>query len=138
MRKTIFLVLAMALSAVPSAAQWNNSRWITVGEGNADAPNTWARFRRDVQLASLPERVEASICVDSKYWLYVNGEVAVFEGGLKRGPNPRDSYYDRVDLRPYLRKGINHVELLVWHFGKSGFSHLDSGRMGLLFSAPAI
>lgn len=138
MRKAIFLVMAMALSAVPSVAQWNDSRWITVSEGNADAPNTWARFRRDVQLASLPERVEASICVDSKYWLYVNGELAVFEGGLKRGPNPRDSYYDRVDLRPYLRKGINHVELLVWHFGKSGFSHLDSGRMGLLFSAPAI
>lgn len=138
MRKTIFLALALALSAVPAVAQWNDARWITVGEGNADVPNSWVRFRRDVQLDAVPGAVLANVCVDSKYWLYVNGRQVVFEGGLKRGPNPRDSYYDVVDIRPYLRKGGNHIELLVWHFGKSGFSHLDSGRMGLLFSAPAI
>ena len=138
MRKFVFLALALALSAAPVSAQWGNARWITAGEGNADAPNSWVRFRRDVSLSSLPDRVECSICVDSKYWLYVNGKQVVFEGGLKRGPNPTDSYYDRLDLRPYLRKGANRVELLVWHFGKTGFSHIDSGRMGLLFSAPAI
>lgn len=132
------MVMALALATVPAVAQWNDARWITVGEGNADVPNSWVRFRKDVNLTSVPEAVEACICVDSKYWLYVNGQLVVFEGGLKRGPNPTDSYYDKVDLRPYLRKGTNRVELLVWHFGKSGFSHLDSGRMGLLFSAPAI
>lgn len=132
------MLMALALASVPAVAQWNDARWITVGEGNADVPNSWVRFRRDVTLATVPSAAEANICVDSKYWLYVNGQLAVFEGGLKRGPNPNDSYYDKVDLRPYLRKGHNRVELLVWYLGKSGFSHLDSGRMGLLFSAPSI
>lgn len=138
MRKTIFLTLALALSALPAVAQWDNARWITVSDDNADVPNSWVRFRRDVQLETLPNEVKANICADSKYWLYVNGKQVVFEGGLKRGPNPSDSYYDVVDLRPFLRKGDNHIELLVWHFGKTGFSHIDSGKMGLLFSAPAI
>ena len=44
MRKTIFLALALVLSAVPAVAQWNDARWITVGEGNADVPNSWVRF----------------------------------------------------------------------------------------------
>jgi alpha-L-rhamnosidase len=28
--------------------------------------------------------------------------MAVFEGGLKRGPNRTDTYYDEIDLRPFL------------------------------------
>ena len=138
MRKSLFIVVILLSYALSALAQWNDAKWITVGEGNADVPNSWARYRKDVLIKSLPEQVLANICVDSKYWLYVNGKQVVFEGGLKRGPNPTDSYYDVVNLRPHLRKGVNSIEVLVWHFGKTGFSHIDSGRMGLLFSAPAI
>ena len=44
--------------------------------------------------------------------------MVVFEGGLKRGPNPEDTYCDEVDLAPYLKKGKNQVAVLVWYFGK--------------------
>lgn len=79
----------------------------------------------------------ANIAVDSKYWLWINGELVVFEGGLKRGPAPGATYYDRVDMAPYLKKGNNVIALLVWHFGKNGFSHVNSGTAALLFSARA-
>jgi alpha-L-rhamnosidase len=35
--------------------------------------------------------------------------MVVFEGGLKRGSNPKDTYYDEVDLTPYLKKGDNNT-----------------------------
>ena len=62
---------------------------------------------------------------------------SIFEGGLKRGPAPGATYYDRVDMAPYLKKGNNVIALLVWHFGKNGFSHVNSGTAALLFSARA-
>ena len=101
------------------------------------APNQWVAFRKDVCLDKVPASALARIAVDSKYWLWVNGEAVVFEGGLKRGPNPQDSYFDEVELAPYLRKGENQIALLLWYFGKSGFSHLDSGRAQLWFDCPA-
>ena len=61
--------------------------------------------------------------------------MVVFEGGLKRGPAPGATYYDQVDIAPYLEKGENIIALLVWHFGKNGFSHVNSGTAALLFCA---
>ncbi|MFJ3804308.1 discoidin domain-containing protein [Streptomyces sp. NPDC090088] len=75
------------------------------------------------------------IAADSKYWLWVNGTLVVFEGQLKRGPNRTDTYYDELDLAPYLTSGTNTVALLVWYFGKQGFSHSSSGKGGLLFQS---
>ena len=100
-------------------------------------PNQWIAFRKDVKLDKVPDSAPARIAVDSKYWLWVNGESVVFEGALKRGPNPQDSYFDEVDIAPYLRKGENKVALLLWYFGKSGFSHWDSGQAQLWFDCPA-
>lgn len=65
----------------------------------------------------------------------MNGELAVFEGQLKRGPTPLDTYYDRVDLSAWLKKGKNTIAILVWYFGKHGFSHNDSTKAGMVFQA---
>lgn len=62
----------------------------------------------------------------------------MFEGGLKRGPNRTDTYYDVVDLAPWLRKGRNDVRLLLCYFGKAGFSHISSGQAGVIVDVPAI
>lgn len=111
--------------------------WITSPEEQVNAPNTWIAFRRDFTLERKPEHAETILAADTKYWLWINGELVVFEGGLKCGPTPTDSYYDKVDLAPYLRKGPNAIAVLVWHFGKDGFSHINSGKSGLLFSMKA-
>ena len=73
-----------------------------------------------------------NLAVDSKYWLWINDSLVVFEGGLKRGPNPDDTYYDKVDVTRFLKKGENYIGILVWYWGKDGFCHKNSGRSGLL------
>jgi hypothetical protein len=102
----------------------------------ADGPaNSWLAFRKHVTLASAPASAIADIAVDSKYWLWINGHLAVFEGGLKRGPNHTDTYYDEINLQPFLTAGDNTIAVLVWFWGKDGFSHKNSGKGGLLFQA---
>jgi hypothetical protein len=99
--------------------------------------NTWSAFRKKVTLSSIPPSARALIAADSKYWLWVNGKQVVFEGALKRGPNTKDSFVDEVELAPYLSVGDNTIALLVWFFGKDGFSHHNSGKGGLFFEAHA-
>ena len=114
------------------------AHWITADDSLRNEPNTWMEFRKDITLKKKPKTAEARIAADSKYWLWVNGTLAVFEGGLKRGPNRTDTYYDVVDLAPFLRKGRNDVRLLLCYFGKAGFSHVSSGQAGVIVDAPAI
>lgn len=133
--RIIKLMLLMGAMVATSFAQ--TAKWISANNKNVDNPNTWTAFRKDVSLASVPKSLVARISVDSKYWLWINGELVVFEGGLKRGPTPQDTYCDEVDIAKYLKKGENKIAILHWYFGKSGFSHLSSGKNGLFFEAKA-
>lgn len=134
--KKIIVTLCLMVACILTQAQ--TAHWITADDPHVNAPNTWIEFCKDFQVKKKPRKVEAKIAADTKYWLWVNGQLTVFEGGLKRGPNRTDSYYDVVDLAPYLRKGNNSVRLLLWHFGKQGFSHVDSGKTGIIAEIPAI
>ena len=80
--------------------------------------NVWMCFRKTAMLSDVPETLSAYISADSKYWLYINGETAVFEGGAKRGPTANGSYFDTVDIAPYLKPGKNIIAALVWYWGK--------------------
>ena len=134
--KHALIVLFLAMSTQMATAQ--TAHWITADDSLRNRPNTWIEFHKDFTLTKMRQKVEARIAADSKYWLWVNGRQAVFEGALKRGPNPLDTYYDIVDLAPYLRKGQNDMRLLLCHFGKPGFSHVSSGQSGVIVDAPAI
>ena len=106
------------------------AHWIT-SEKTPGQKNVWLAFRRtfdmtDTTLSAL------RIAVDSKYWLWLNGELIIFEGGLKRGPTPQDTYYDQVDLGGKLQPGKNTIAILLWYFGKEGMSHRSSGKAGLI------
>ena len=70
-----------------------SARWITSPEIGVDSQNTWIAFRKEVYLKSVPDTLFAQIAADSKYWLWINGDLVVFEGGLKRGPNPKDTAF---------------------------------------------
>jgi alpha-L-rhamnosidase len=118
-------------AATPDSSFTANFIW-----QSADGPaNSWLAFRKHVTLASAPTSAIADIAADSKYWLWINGKLAVFEGGLKRGPNSTDTYYDEVDLQPFLKADDNTIAVLVWFWGKDGFSHKNSGKGGFLFQA---
>ncbi|HWI57610.1 MAG TPA: hypothetical protein VNZ22_10305, partial [Bacillota bacterium] len=116
------------------AGSWQ-AQWIGVAQPSSS--NQWVCFRKSFDLQRIPAKAVARVAADSKYWLWVNGRLVVREGGLKRGPTPSDTYFDEVDLAPHLRRGANHVAVLVWFFGKEGFSHHSSGQSGLLFQLEA-
>ena len=104
-------------------------------EGAGANANQWYCYRKTFDLDRTPQHATAKIAVDSKYWLWMNGELVVFEGGLKRGPTPGDTYYDVVDLAPYCREGTNTLSILAWFWGRNGYCHKSSGQAGLLFEA---
>jgi hypothetical protein len=125
-------LLATVLAGSAQGREWS-AKWIS--QDKASDMNTWTCFRQSFELNEVPDQATAHIAVDSKYWLWVNGDLAVFEGQLRRGPTPHDTYYDTVNLAKHLRNGNNTIAVLVQHYGRQSFSHHDSGKAGLLFEA---
>ena len=147
MKKNLILLLLMLNFSLAFSNDWNNAQWIWQQE---DGPsNTWMSFRKTITIDEIPAIVEANIAVDSKFWLWINGEMVLFEGGLSRGPSqagdwdrkkkitPTNSWYDTVNIQPYLKKGENTIAILAWYWGRETHkgTHIDSGKGGLLFSA---
>ena len=129
----IFILLISAVNINAQNAGWK-AEWISASAGK-DSANTWLCFRKNFLVDKVPSKAVTQIAADTKYWLWINGKMILFEGGLKRGPKPGDGYYDELDIARYLKKGGNSVALLVWFFGKEGFSHKNSGKAGLLFQS---
>jgi hypothetical protein len=113
------------------AIDFTGTKWISIDQSLVKS-NLWMCFRKSIEVNANCNQSTFYIAVDSKYWLWINGQMVIFEGELKRGPNPHDTYYDRVDISHYLKKGKNAICILVWYWGRSGFSHLSSGQPGLL------
>lgn len=115
------------------SASMQDAKWIWQLD---DGPsNTWMAFRKTININSVPSQAVIKIAVDSKYWLWINGEMVLFEGGLARGAAPNTTYYDPVDIAPYLKQGDNTIAILAWYWGRTRKSHLDSGKGGLYVSA---
>lgn len=121
----VFASIAVQGKEVPA-------QWLTIPDFE-HAPNQWFNLRKTIDLKTVPKQAIVKIAVDSKYWLWINGDLVVYEGMVKRGPNPNDTYYDELDLAVYLKKGKNTIAILAWYFGKDGFSHNDSKGFGFYF-----
>ncbi len=132
----VMLCVSIAVAGVSMSAA--EAKWISADADSVDRQNTWILFEKDVDVAKVPSDVTVEIGADTKYWLWVNDKPVVFEGGLKRGPAPDATYYDVVDLSGYLHRGGNSMRLLLWHFGKDGFSHLGSGKAAVIVRSPQI
>jgi hypothetical protein len=125
--------LAAASDTNQATTSWS-AHWIGPA---ASSINLWLCYRKTFSLPSQPASAIARVATDSKYWLWVNGQLAVREGELKRAPNPQDTWYDQFDLAPLLQAGSNTLAVLQWYFGKTGFSHTNSGTAGFLFEMNA-
>ena len=85
MKKLILIFLTVwsfgisfaAAAPSPKEEQGNTARWITADEGDVNARGAWIAFRKDVTLKRVPRSVELTIGADSKYWLWVNGELVL-------------------------------------------------------------
>lgn len=144
---------AATATAPDPQVDWQ-AQWIWQAE---DGPsNAWVAFRKTVQVDEVPEKVIANISADSKYWLWINGEMVVFEGSVARGPSPAkpwkrvkemwelppeakpsNTWYEEVDITPHLKPGENTIAVLVWYWGNETHkgTHIDSGKGGFLFQA---
>lgn len=131
--KLFAITLLLLFTEIESnyAFSFEGAKWISVSADN-QKQNQWLCFRKQLFLESLEEKATMYIAADSKYWLWINEKLVVFEGGLKRGPNPYDTYYDSLEVSKYLKKGDNTIAVLLWYWGKDGYCHKSSGKSGLL------
>lgn len=151
LRHATLSILTLFILSSAYASDWKG-QWIWQEEDGPD--NSWVAFRKSFQLSEKPTQAIASIAVDSKYWLWVNGKLVRFEGGRAGAPSmakpwkrekdvwtrpasekPRNTWYQEIDIAPYLRQGENLVAILVWHWGRETHkgTHIDSGNGGLYF-----
>lgn len=129
-KKYILLLLLLVPLRMLAQESWT-ARWI--GLDTLSTPNQWIAYTQKAVRSSKKKQVITRIATDSKYTLVINSNIVVREGQLKRGPNPQDTYYDEIDIGPFLQKGENEIAVITWFWGKEGFAHKNSGRNGLLF-----
>ena len=111
------------------------AKWIW-DKDNLTEENVWMCFNKTVNLDNAPEKLIANISADSKYWLYINGKIVVFEGSVKRGPDKNSGYYDSMDIAPFLKAGENSICALVWFWdNETSYSYSSSGQGGFIFEA---
>ena len=92
MKRLLFIALLTSIFSFGQSNSWKANRITSKDVQNES--NTWINFRKEINLKIVPKKVIAKKACDSKYWLWINGEMIVFEDQLKRGPNPNDTYYD--------------------------------------------
>ena len=118
----------------PAEVEWTG-KWIWDAD-NVTGHN-WVCFRKTVTLDTVPQNAVTRIAIDSHYWLWVNGELVVYEGAVKRGPTENDTYFDTIDIAPHLQEGENTIAVLGWYFGNDSdyYSYNSSGQGAMLFEA---
>ena len=87
--------------------------WIEVPEASQKDYGIYY-FRKDVELSVKPSKFVVYVTGDTRYKLYVNGQLASL------GPARNDSKhwnYETVDLAPYLKAGKNVFAAQVWNEG---------------------
>ena len=110
-------LLCLILSAQFTKAQaetWT-ANWIWTTAQGPD--NTWVDFRKKVTLTGKPITAVTRIAAENEYWFFINDSLIVRDGGLETRPDLTDTYYDEIDLAPYLKDGDNIISVLVWHKG---------------------
>ena len=112
-------------------ADFSKAKWIWTGD-NLTADQKIV-VRKKFVLEDVPASVKAYIACDTKFWLWVNGESVVYEGGVFRESLPGCGYAEEVELAPYLKAGENVIAALVWFFGNGGRNNVNSGEKDLSF-----
>ncbi|HYW94357.1 MAG TPA: glycoside hydrolase, partial [Bacteroidales bacterium] len=130
--KFIFLISLIVVTG--SCGSKRQAKWITIG-GDAGKPDQWLCFRKSFMLSDSVGSDLAQIAVDTKYWLWVNDSLVIRDGALLRNANPQDTWYDEVELAPFLHRGANSIAILVNYYGRDGQNHNSSGRAGLYFNS---
>lgn len=116
---------------------FERSKWIWPEQRSAK--NQRAHFFFTAALDAPPrERVCLLIGCETKYWLFVNGRLAVFDGGLLRESLPGGGYYDEVDITDLLQTGHNDITIHAWYYGNGGRNNSACTEAGFILSCDAL
>ncbi len=119
-----------ATAGQPTPMTMAPANWIWL-PGTRTLSNTFALFRKDIDLADAPVRATAWITADSRYLLTVNGQ------RLQWGPapcDPRQLDVDPCDLTASLHAGKNTLGAEVLFYGL-GDGTWPAGKPGFIFHA---
>jgi hypothetical protein len=89
-------------------------------------------------VSELFESAIAYIACDTKFWLWINGRMVVFEGGVFRESRNGCGYAEKIDIADYLKCGENTLTALVWFYGNGGRNNTNSGEAGFIFKCDAL
>lgn len=115
---------------------FKDAKWIW-GKDNG-TPGSAVVFRCAKELGHIPEEAVCYVACDTKFYLWINGKEAVYEGGVFRESTPGNGWAQGVDIAPYLKTGNNTFAILAFYYGKGGRNSKDSGRAGLIMHCDAI
>ena len=83
----VFIIMLLGCGSHPEKEAY----WITHPEVD-HGENIWIIFKKKFECTEdLSEKYTARIAVDSKYWLYLNDSLVVFEGGTLVCPASHDA-----------------------------------------------
>lgn len=108
---------------------FGKSKWIWAKEPSKKDSNII--LRRVFSFSDRPpSRAICRAACDTHYYLYVNGNAVVWQGGLARG---KTAYYDEFDIAKYLVKGNNLIAVYCRRFGNEGRDLVSGERGGFIF-----
>ena len=92
-----------------------NSNWIWIpswSDEDKKIPRT-VLFRKNIELAEIPQKAELEISADTRYKLYINSDL------VEVGPSKGDKsiwFKDHLDITRYLKKGTNILAVIVLRY----------------------
>ena len=115
-----------------NVVDFSRAKWIWTGDNKTIDQKVVIRKKFDVE--KLPQIAEAYIACDTKFWLWINSKLVVYEGGVFRESKNGCGYAEKIDLAPYLHTGENVLAALVWFYGNGGRNNVNSGEAGFIFA----
>ena len=123
----VIILAASLLAEQPPTITWK-AHWIACPNAPAREAGVY-RFRKIVNLASVPKEFKVHVSADNRFILYVNGL------RIGEGPARGDLFhwrYETFDLASALKPGDNVVSALVWNFGARAPLAQLSNRTGFV------
>lgn len=110
---------------------FGKSKWIWAPDATKKNSNVIMRRTFSFGQNKPPARAFCRAACDSHYYLFVNGNAVVWNGGLNRSNG--QAYYDEFDIGSYLTKGDNIIVVFCQYYGNDGRDLVCSPRAGFIF-----
>ena len=97
---------------------FGKSKWIWAADATKKNSNIILRRTFSFGQDRPPSRAVCRAACETHYYMFVNGNAVVWEGGLNR--TAKSAYYDEFDIGKYLVKGDNVIVVHCSYFGNEG------------------